>query len=353
MYRRTTRRRNKAGSVVAYSQLAETRGDPVTRRPTAQIIHTFGRADTLDREALVRLARSITRVCHGGLEGPEAAALPGAARALAWARPLGVVHGARARWAELGIGAVRRGWERPGPRCAPPELALFTLVATRLAEPLATLACDAHWGPARVYLPAAAALTLEPLDFAVDVLDTPLDASECAIFFRIADRFRADVDLVCWATTTVAFEIDEDDAGDETRRGTTRPPLRKRGDRQEGRDHPPPGVVGLALTRDGLPVRSWGCPGHTGAATTVAQVTAGLRGWRLGPAICGGAAGRDAEANRPEWATGLGRDILAMPMGQRAAGQPEGLSRPGRCRQVNEHLAVKAVVGGAGARRRR
>jgi hypothetical protein len=56
MYLRTPRRRNQDGSIVEYYQLAETRWDPVKRRPTAHIIHNFGRADTLDREALVRLA---------------------------------------------------------------------------------------------------------------------------------------------------------------------------------------------------------------------------------------------------------------------------------------------------------
>jgi hypothetical protein len=64
MYLRTTRRRNRDGSVVQYSQLAETRWDPQTRRPTAHIIHNFGRADALDREAPRRLARS-RRPCAG------------------------------------------------------------------------------------------------------------------------------------------------------------------------------------------------------------------------------------------------------------------------------------------------
>jgi hypothetical protein len=62
MYLRTTRRRNRDGSVVAYYQLAETRWDPERHRPTAAIIHNFGRADQLDPEALRRLARSISRV---------------------------------------------------------------------------------------------------------------------------------------------------------------------------------------------------------------------------------------------------------------------------------------------------
>ena len=61
MYLRTTRRHNQDGSIVEYYQLAETRWDPAKRRPTAHIIHNFGRADTLDRTALLRLARSISR----------------------------------------------------------------------------------------------------------------------------------------------------------------------------------------------------------------------------------------------------------------------------------------------------
>src|SRR5215831_12704150 len=249
MYLRTTRRRNQDGSIVEYYQLAETHWDPVKRRPTAQIIHNFGRADTLDRDALRRLARSITRVCNGRLDVPEDVAPPGEARELEWARPLGVVHVARALWEELGIRAVLRGLERPGPRRAPHELALFTMVANRLAEPLSKLACYEHWVPERVYLPEAETLTLEQLYFALDFLDTHLDEIEREIFFRTADLFRADVDLIFWDTTTVSFEIDQADAADEPRRGTTRPPLRKRGHNKEGRDHLPQVVVGLALTR--------------------------------------------------------------------------------------------------------
>src|ERR671932_1741319 len=229
MYLRTTKRHNKDGSIVEYYQLAETRWDPIQRRPTAHIIHNFGRADTVDRDALLRLAQSISRVCQGGLDVPPEVSPPGEAIDLEWARPLGVVHVARALWEELGIGEVLRNLERPGPRRAPHELALFTMVANRLAEPLSKLACYEHWRTERAYLPEAAALTLDHLYFALDFLDAHIDAIEREIFFRIADLFRADVDLIFWDTTTVSCEIDEDDEGDETRRGKTLPPLRKRG----------------------------------------------------------------------------------------------------------------------------
>jgi Transposase DDE domain len=353
MYLRTTRRRNHDGSLVEYYQLAETHWDPEKRRPTAQIIHNVGRADRLDRAALRRLARSISRVCHSGLDVPTEVAPPGEAIALEWARPLGVVHVARALWEERGIGAVLRSFEHRARRRAPPELALFTMVANRLCEPLSKLACDEHWGPERVYLPEAEGLPLEHLYFALDFLDSHIAAVEREICFRTAALFRAGVDRIFWDTATVSCEIDGEDDTEEPRRGTTLPPLRRRGYRTERRDHTPQVVVGLALTRDGLPVRSWVFPGTTVDATTGAQVKEGLRGWRLGQAIFVGDAGLDSEANRQELARGLGHDILAMPLGKRTEVQQEGLPRPGRCQQVNDHLEVTEVMGGDGARRRR
>src|SRR5210317_1135895 len=63
MYLRTTKRKNKDGSIVEYYQLAHNERHPVTRKPVAKIIHNFGRVDQLDRDELVRLCRSIARVC--------------------------------------------------------------------------------------------------------------------------------------------------------------------------------------------------------------------------------------------------------------------------------------------------
>src|SRR5215831_9385123 len=353
MYLRTTKRHNKDGSTVEYYQLAETRWDPTQRRPTAHIIHNFGRADTVNREALLRLAQSISRVCQGGLDVPPEVSPPGEALDIEWARPLGVVHVARALWEALGLGEVLRSLEPRGPRRAPHELALCTMGAHRLAEPLAKLACSEYWRTERVYLPEAAALPLDHLYFALDFLDTHIEAIERELFFRTAALFRADVALICWDTTRVYFEVDDEDPACATKRATTLPPLRQRGYNKEGRGNQPQVVVGLALTRDGWPVRSGVFPGHTVDATTVAQVKESLRGWQLGRAICVGEAGMDSEANRHELAKGLGHDMLAMPMGRLTEVQPAVLSWPGRFRPVNDPLEVKAVTVGDGARQRR
>jgi hypothetical protein len=244
MYLRTTKRQNQDGSIGEYYQLAETRWAPSQRRPTAPILSNFGRANTLDREALLRLAQSIRRVCPGGLDIPPEVSPPGEAIDIAWARPLGGVHGARALWEARGMGEVLRGLEPRGPRRAPHELALFTMVANRLAEPLSTLACYESWRTERAYLPEAAALPLDPLYFALDFLDTHIEAIARASFFRPAALFRADVDLIFWETTSVYCEGDAEDTACETKRDTTLPPLRKRGYNKEGRGKQPQGGAG-------------------------------------------------------------------------------------------------------------
>ena len=49
-------------------------------------------------------------------------------------------------------------------------------------------------------------------------------------------------------------------------------PLRRRGHNKEGRDNQPQVIIALAVTRDGLPVRSWVLPGDTADVATVARI---------------------------------------------------------------------------------
>ena len=61
MYLRESRRKNRDGSTVSYLQLAHNERNPETGVPVARVVHSFGRAETVDREALARLVRSISR----------------------------------------------------------------------------------------------------------------------------------------------------------------------------------------------------------------------------------------------------------------------------------------------------
>ena len=172
-------------------------------------------------------------------------------------------------------------------------------------------------------------------------------------FFRTADLFNADVDLVFWDTTTLYCEIDDEDEAGEPWQTHDIPALRKRGHNTEGRDGNPPVVVGLALTRDGLPVRSWVFPGNTADVTTINHLKDDLRGWRLNRCVFVGDSGMFSEANRQRLSRALGRYILAVPMRRVTEVQGEVLARPGRYRDVAHNLRVKEVVVGEGERRRR
>src|SRR6266498_725791 len=61
VYLREARRRNRDGTTVSYLQLAHNQRHPVTGASTAKVIHSFGRAETVDRAGLARLVASISR----------------------------------------------------------------------------------------------------------------------------------------------------------------------------------------------------------------------------------------------------------------------------------------------------
>jgi transposase len=112
-------------------------------------------------------------------------------------------------------------------------------------------------------------------------------------------------------------------------------------------------VVGLALTRDGLPVRSWVFPGNTADVTTITHLKDDLRGWRFNRCVFVGDSGMFSEANRQRLSRALGRYILAVPMRKVTEVSLDVLTRPGRYRDVAPNLRVKEVYVGEGERRRR
>jgi hypothetical protein len=353
MYLRTTQRRNKDGSVVRYYALAENVRDPKKGHVEAKVVHSFGRADRLDRATLERLVRSIRRVLDADAGGVPAGTKNGE-------RPieieasfdLGVVHVVEQLWARLGIGQAIADRLAAEERHAPHEAALLAMTAQRLARPGSKLACHERWLE-RVWLPAARDLSLDQLYRALDVLAEHGDAIEEAVFWHSVDLFKLDVDLVFYDATTAWFECDAEDVAPESWRGLTFAPLRKRGHSKEGRDNDPQVIIALAVTRDGMPVRSWVLPGDTADVTTVAGIKDDLRQMRLGRALFVGDAGLYAKANLAELARGAGRYILATPIGRVKEIKDEVLSRPGRYAEITPNLRAKEVIVGRGERRRR
>jgi hypothetical protein len=215
------------------------------------------------------------------------------------------------------------------------------------------LACDDHWLADDGYWPDAQGVALEHRSRALDVLRRPLEALEPERFCRTAERFKAEVDLLVWETTTRSGEIDAEDDASARWEDRPRPARRQRGHPTEGRAGHPPVGVGRALTRDGWPVRAWGVPGHTAEVPTIHHRQDDLRGWRVHRCVCVGERGMCSAAHRPRLSQALGRDMLAVPRRQVTEVHREVLSRPGRYRDVATNLRVKDVWVGEGARRRR
>src|SRR5918911_1486441 len=353
MYLRTTQRRNMDGSVVRYYALAENVRHPDKGYVEARVVHNFGRADRLDRAALERLVASIRRVLEGEAGGPVATETASAAGiAIEASFGLGVVHVAKALWARLGIGEAIQARLDEKRLTAPHAAALLAMVAQRLGRPGSKLACHERWLE-RVWLPEARDLGLHQLYRALDVLAEHGDAVEQAVFGRAADLFKLDVDLVFYDATTAWFECDEEDVAGREWRGLTFEPLRRRGHSKEGRDNDPQVVIALAVTREGVPVRSWVFPGATPDVTTVRTIKADLREMRLGRVLFVGDAGLYSKANLEALAKGAGRYVLAAPIGRVREIRDEVLSHPGRYADVTPSLRAKEVVLGEGERRRR
>ena len=353
MYLRSTKRKNKNGTITEYLQLAHNVRDPETNSTVARIIHSFGRADQLDREALVRLARSIARVCgitildadgdgdrHQGSGG-----LPDDLEILRTVE-LGTVLVIETLWERLGIGKALRALLGKGKYAVPYDQALLAMTANRLCAPESKLGVWDRWLE-RVHLPGCRGLKLRQMYEAMDFLHQHIDAVEEAVFFQTANLFNLSVDLIFYDTTTASFAIDYEDDADENNAG-----LRQYGHSKEG-TWTPQIVVALAVTREGLPVKSWVFPGNTADVSTVERIRQDLRGWKLGRALFVADSGMNSADNREELARACGKYLLATRMATVAEIKKEVLAQPGRYTEITSNLHAKEVVLGDGERRRR
>jgi len=347
MYLRSTKRKNKDGSTVEYFQLAHNERHPQTRKPVAKIIHNFGRADQLDRQELVRLCNSIARVCGLIVTDPVDPVTQsigfGKGLKIKQTLALGCPLVVEALWERLGLRKTLQDIEKTAGVQVPYERALLAMVANRLCDPESKLGVWERW-LSKVYLPSCQGLKLRHMYEAMDLLHAHAEQVEKTVFFQVADLFNLEVDLIFYDTTTASFHVDqEDDDGAG---------LRKFGHSKEG-FWAPQVVVALAVTREGIPVRSWVLPGNTADVSTVEMVRADLRGWNLGRAMFVADSGMNSVDNRSELARACGKYLLACRMASVADIKRDVLTKRGRYTVFKDNLHAKEVIVGDGERRKR
>jgi len=347
MYLRFSERTNADGTVVRYVALAHNRRVDGKIKP--DVLMNLGRVDRLDVDGLLRLAASIRKHFGDGdglTDSAEAGLVAGAApMEVADARPIGAAWLLDGLWARLEIGqAIKRVAD--GRRFTTAvERVLFALVCNRAIEPMSKLSA-AEWATEDVAIPGLATMDDDQAYRAMDMLveaDTQGQVQE-AVFFAIAHLLNLEVDVLFFDTTSTYFERDdEDEPGEGERDGQAREGFRRYGKSKDHRDDLPQIVIGLAVTRTGIPVRVWCWPGNTQDQTVLAEVKDDLRAWKLGRVITVVDRGFSAADNLAYLRRAGGHYIAGMRMRDRGDLVEAALSRQGRYQQVRDNLRVKEV----------
>ncbi|HME73790.1 MAG TPA: IS1634 family transposase [Myxococcota bacterium] len=352
MYVRATPRRNKNGSVVRYLQLAHNTWDPVAKRSRAEVIYNFGREDAQSRAALERLAGSLSRF----LEPDAAVAAGGEGFDFLDSRPLGGSYALDGLWRRLGIDALMRRLLRGRRRDAAAERVLFALVANRALAPSSKLAA-ARWVSEDVHIAGLPQTTDDACYRAMDWLLEIQGALEREVFHQVASLLNLEVDLLFFDTTSTYFCCDEADepvarnergallaADDEgEREAAQRAGFRTYGKSKDHRDDLPQVVIGMAVTREGIPVRVWSWPGNTADSALIRQVKDDLRDWTLSRIVWVADRGFASTENRRFLRRGDEHYILGEKLRSGSAEAKAALARAGRYQEVAAGLRVKEV----------
>ena len=371
MYLRTIRRTNKDGSVVRYIQLAHNVWDPAKKTSVAKVLHSFGREDQLDPEALSRLAVSINRYL-----GVDDDGRPGRvdARERQWrpvaSRPAGGGWLLDGIWRQLGIDKTITKLLKGRRLDASAERVLFMLVANRALAPADHKSKLASLTWARdVELPRVGELGDDPnvcyraMDWLLQIEDELAEA----VYWATADLLDLEVDLLLFDTTSTYWETDRADPAPGEEQGPTTDTLlpedpgdddgggqdartsgfRAYGKSKDHRPDLPQVVVGMAVTRTGIPIRVWSWPGDTGDSPLIRRVKTDLKAWKLGRVVWVADRGFTSERNRRFLQRGGGHYIMGEKLRHGSKDARQALKRQGRYKTVAGNLTHPGFGGGS------
>src|SRR6266542_3783343 len=351
MFLREVRRRNKNGTQVSYLQLVHNEWDAAAQASRTKILYSFGRTDQVDPAAIERLIASLSRLLD-----PAAALRVTASSELTFleSRPLGGTQVLDGMWQRLGIDKVIGGLLKGRRRDPRVERVLFALVANRALAASSKLAA-AGWVEDDVHIDGLPQTSDDACYRAMDWLLEIKNALEKEVFWQVATLLDLEVDLLFFDTTSTYFALDEADApvardergtalADTTNGdGVTKAGFRTYGKSKDHRDGLPQIIVGMAVTRSGIPVRVWCWPGNTTDSALIRQVKADLRDWTLARVIWVADRGFASAENRRYLRKGDHHYIIGERLRSGSAEASAALQRQGRYAEAADNLRVKEV----------
>ena len=108
-------------------------------------------------------------------------------------------------------------------------------------------------------------------------------------------------------------------------------------------DDLPQVVIGMAVTRAGIPVRVWCWPGNTTDSALIRQARENMRDWTLARVMWVADRGFSSAQNSRELRRGGGHYIIGEKLRSDSAQATAALSRQGRYQHVRDNLQVKEV----------
>lgn len=343
MYLRRTTRKRKDGSEVGYLQLAHNEWDAKAGHSVVRVLHSFGREDLIDRAAIERLIGSLERWLDPQAS-PRPAAGAGPGLRFVESRPIGGAWALDGLWRAVGIDrTLGRLLEsrRLDPRA---ERVIFAMVANRALEPLSKLAAS-KWVTERGWIRGLAVLDEDACYRAMDwLLEVEDDLAE-QVYFETADLLNLEVDLLFFDTTSTYFERETPDPPSVDEDGQVlAPAFRVYGHSKDHRPDLPQVVIGMAVTRTGIPIRVWCWPGNSSDQELIRQVKDDLKAWKLSRVVWVGDRGFQSEENRRYLQRAGGHYIFGEKLRGNDKEANTALARQGRYHEIAANLRVKEVV---------
>ena len=343
MYLRRTTRRRKDGSEIAYLQLAHNEWDAKAGHSVVRVLHSFGREDLIDRRAIERLIGALERWLD-----PQAPPRPAAGAGLGLrfveSRPMGGAWALDGLWRALKIDRTLARLLEGRRLDARAERVIFAMVANRALEPLSKLAAS-KWVTERAWIDQLPELDEDACYRAMDWLLEVEDELAEQVYFETADLLNLEVDLLFFDTTSTYFEKETPDPPLIDEEGQVlAPSFRTYGHSKDHRPDLPQVVIGMAVTRTGIPIRVWCWPGNSSDQELIRQVKDDLRAWKLARVVWVGDRGFQSEENRRYLQRAGGHYIFGEKLRGNDKEANTALQRQGRYHQVAENLRVKEVI---------
>ena len=328
MYIRINKQKNKDGSLRQYVQLCRTfRVDKKVRQET---LCTLGRLEDLEESGSIDtiiegLAKFSDRY-HDRILGTGSSA----SAAILWTKEYGPAYLFRKIWEQLGFDRFLRKLFGDTEATTQYSEAIFAMVLNRLMDPTSKYKLYRQWTET-VYAQGLSDIQLHHYYRALDLLAEKKEAIEEQLYGQMTDLLNFELDFVFYDTTSSYFEgecADEEIAS----HGYSKD---HRGDRKQV-------VIGLLMTREGIPIAHQVFPGNMHDTKTFNQVVEDLKKrFPIRKVIFVGDRGMVSEPNL-EKIRELGMEYVVGVKLRKSKKAQELLTIRGRFKEVTPKLQVKS-----------